>query len=652
MNYHKIKYYLLLLGGLGLSPLLSYAQINPLDLDALLIRATQTHPLVNAARADEMAAVEGVKAAKLGMLPTPSISTAHDKDDGWVSTVSIRQPLWTGGRLTAQINQSVYDNKAASAYVFEQQNTVAKNTIDIWRSYIYAIALQELYIDSLARLREFEAMMERRVEQGVSAKIELDLVKNRIYQDQNSLQNAVEQERVAGARLAQLIGENLGSKNFNITMKSLTDYAKAQSANFETQVFGNSGNFHPSVVRQHFQVEAAKQEAKAQAASRYPNVYAQYQHTFEIENGENEGDFSVGMSYDPGAGFSSLALTRAATARALSLTQTQEATRRTVMENLQTQYQEFVSARDRERSILLAIDGAKLVVDSYGRQFIAGRKSWLEVLNAVREHTQYEQQLLEVQSQMVASFYKLQVDFGVMDWQEEYVSMHAPVSEFRPYRSFLSWASTNLPMVNKENQTSPDSPAHEGGVDGANASIDDEAFINQKDLWIEPPRETIEEETEATEVVQEVAGAMNTSEAVESLEKTEESKTADVVLAVETITPEPAILPEVSPPTPSESPQEMASITSVETQPTQTEQTKIPLITPQSFEVASVEFSHKNEMAPLLTSEPIKHETVLSPPSTNTAEKGGYNSEPVVYFSTTPNAKSNVNTPVYYGIQP
>lgn len=629
MNYHKIKYHLLLLGGLGLSPLLSYAQINPLDLDALLIRATQTHPLVNAAKADEMAAVEGVKAAKLGMLPTPSISTAHDKENGLVSTVSIRQPLWTGGRLTAQINQSVYDNKAASAYVFEQQNTVAKNTIDIWRSYIYAIALQELYIDSLARLREFEAMMERRVEQGVSAKIELDLVKNRIYQDQNSLQNAVEQERVAGARLAQLIGENLGSKNFNITMKSLTDYAKAQSANFETQVFGNSGNFHPSVVRQHFQVEAAKQEAKAQAASRYPNVYAQYQHTFEIENGENEGDFSVGMSYDPGAGFSSLALTRAATARALSLTQTQEATRRTVMENLQTQYQEFVSARDRERSILLAIDGAKLVVDSYGRQFIAGRKSWLEVLNAVREHTQYEQQLLEVQSQMVASFYKLQVDFGVMDWQEEYVSMHAPVSEFRPYRSFLSWASTNLPMVNKENQTSPDSPTHEGGVDGANASIDDEAFINQKDLWIEPPRETVET-TEAVEMT-------DTSEAVEPLEETEESKTADVVLAVEAIKPEPAILPEVSLPTPSESPQNMAF-----GQPSE----------PQSLEVASVEFSNKNEMAPLLTSKPIKHETVLSPPSTNTAEKGVYNSEPVVYFSTTPNAKSNVNTPVYYGIQP
>lgn len=480
MNYHNLKCLLL---GLGLLPILTYADINPLDLDALLLRATQTHPLVNAAKADEVAAVEGVKAAKLGLLPTPTISTGHDKDDGLVSTIAIRQPLWTGGRLTAQINQSIYDNKAANAYVFEQQNTVAKNTIDIWRSYIYAIALQELYTDSLTRLKEFELMMERRVAQGVSAKIELDLVKNRFYQDQNALQNAIEQERVAGARLAQLIGENLGAKNYNITMKSLTDYAKAHSTHFEAQVFGNSGNHHPSVVRQHFQVEAAKQEAKAQAASRYPNVYAQYQHTFEHENNEDDGEFSVGMSYDPGAGFSSIALTRAANARALSLTQTQEATRRTVMEGLQTQYQEFASSRDREQSIKLAIEGAKLVVDSYGRQFIAGRKSWLEVLNAVREHTQYEQQLLEVQSQMVASFYKLQVDFGAMEWQSNYTNVHAPVNEFRPYRDFLSWAQTNITAKTVASDTSqvPHEPTKNTDLENS--------FVNQKDLWIESPRD-------------------------------------------------------------------------------------------------------------------------------------------------------------------
>lgn len=419
------------------------AKVNPLDIDGLILRATNTHPLVNAARADELAAQEGVRAAKLSLWATPSIGAGHDSKDGLVSTVTLRQPVWTGGRLTANINQSIYDEKAATAYIFDQQNTVAKNTIDIWRSYIYAIALQELYTANLQRLREFEAMMQRRVDQGVSARIELDLVKNRILQDYNAYQGALEQERVAGARLAQLVGENLGSKEYSITMKMLTDYAKAQSTNFEQLVFNSSGASHPSVVRQHYQVEAAKQQAKSQNASRYPNVYVQYQHTFQLENKSNKGEFSAGLSYDPGAGFSNMALARASQARAQSLIQSQEAARRNVMESLQTQYQEFVSAKDKERSLLSAIDGAQIVVDSYGRQFIAGRKSWLEVLNAVRELSDYQRQLLEVQSQMVASFYKLQVDFGAMPWQKGHKVLLEPVSEFRPYHHFVDWLHTS-----------------------------------------------------------------------------------------------------------------------------------------------------------------------------------------------------------------
>lgn len=457
----------------------TYAAVNPLDIDGLILRATDTHPLVNAARADELAAQEGVRAAKLGLWATPSIAAGHDGKDGLISTVTIRQPVWTGGKLTANINQSIYDEKAATAYIFDQQNTVAKNTIDIWKSYIYAIALQELYTSNLERLREFEAMMQRRVDQGVSARIELDLVKNRILQDYNAYQGALEQERVAGARLAQLVGENLGSKEYNITMKMLTDYAKTQSANFENMVFNSSGASHPSVVRQHYQVEAAKQQAKSQSASRYPNLYVQYQHIFKLEHNSDKGEFSAGLSYDPGAGFSNMALARASEARAQSLIQSQEAARRNVMESLQTQYQEFISAKDKERSLLSAIEGAQIVVDSYGRQFIAGRKSWLEVLNAVRELSDYQKQLLEVQSQMVASFYKLQVDFGAMPWQKGHKTLTEPVTEFRPYRNFVDWLQTSKGKLKRrkpKNDTLPSEELEEWQLDETAFASDETAI--------------------------------------------------------------------------------------------------------------------------------------------------------------------------------
>lgn len=427
------------------------AEVNPMDLNALIGQAVLTHPLVGSAVAEERAAAEGVTAAKLGLLPTPSITTGDDIDNGLVSQARIRQPIWTGGQLTANINQAIYDNKAATAYIFEQQNTVAKNTIDIWQSYIYAVALQDLYLENLERLKEFEQMMQRRVEQGVSARIELDLVTNRILQDQNALQGAIEQQRIAEARLAQMVGDQVSARSGQVPIHLLVQYAKEQSRGFGELAFSDVSQKNPSVVRQQYQVEAARQEVKAQRASRYPSLYVQYEHTYyhDRDRDNQKKDFTWGLSYDPGAGFSNIALARASEARVQSLIQNQEAARRTAMEDIQTQYQQFIGSRDKELSLTAAVAGAQIVTNSYRRQFIAGRKSWLEVLNAVREHSQYQQSLLEVQAQMVASFYKLQVDFGMMPWQAG-STLGEPVTEFRPYVALTDWlGSVNTDVFSK-----------------------------------------------------------------------------------------------------------------------------------------------------------------------------------------------------------
>lgn len=427
----------------GLTSLLGIVQASHAgdltDVNQLISQAVMTHPLVGAARAEEQATAEGITAAKLNLFPLPSVTSSYDKNDGMVTRAGLRQPLWTGGKLTATVNQAIYDDKAATAYIFEQQNTVAKNTIDIWQSHVYATALQGLYVNNLKQLNEFEAMMQRRVEQGVSARIDLDLVTNRILQDQNAYQAAQQQQRIAEARLAQMIGQPILAGQLQpAPLDQMARYAKAQSKGFEQLAFSTAGINNPSVMKQQFQIEAAKQQVKTQQAAQYPTVYAQYEHLYYHKSREDDGQFSLGLSYDPGAGFSNRALARASAARVQSLAQSQEAARRTVMESIQTQYQQFVSAKDQETSLIAAVAGAQIVVDSYRRQFIAGRKSWLEVLNAVREKASYQQQLLQVQSQMLGAFYKLQVDFGLMPWQN-FSTLTTPTPEFRPYMEFRDW---------------------------------------------------------------------------------------------------------------------------------------------------------------------------------------------------------------------
>ncbi|WP_079693076.1 TolC family protein [Psychrobacter sp. DAB_AL43B] len=416
------------------------AAVKDMQINTLITQAVQTHPLVGSARANQQATTEGINAAKLNLLPTPSVSSGYDRDNDFVSQVTIRQPLWTGGKLTADVNQAIFDDKAAVEYIYEQQNLVAKTTIDAWQGYIQAIAKQNVHLDGLKELNEFEAMMQRRVGQGVSARIELDLVTNRILQEQTAYQGAVEQQRIGAARLEQIIGQPLSQMSAMSmpNIKVLVNQAKQQSTNFEKMAFEQAGFYNPTVVKEHFQIESAKQGVEAQQASKYPTVYAQYEHVYYHEDKENNGQFSLGLSYAPGAGFSNLALARASQAQVNSLVQTQEAARRRVIENVQVQYQQFVSAKDREASLVAAVAGAQIVVSSYRRQFIAGRKSWLEVLNAVREHNDYQVQLVQTRADMLGAFYRLQVDFGSMPWQQ-YGHNREPVTLFKPLDPVKEW---------------------------------------------------------------------------------------------------------------------------------------------------------------------------------------------------------------------
>lgn len=435
-----------------------HAEVSDVQINALVLQAIKTHPLVNAAKADRNATVEGVNAAKLNLLPIPSVSSNYDNSsDQFVTNASIQQPLWTGGELTATVNQAIFDDKAAIETVYEQQNKVAKNTIEAWQSYITAVGMQGVYKNNLNQLDEFEAMMKRRVKQGVSARIELDLINNRILQEQNNLQGASEQQRIAAARIQQMIGQKVtqhSSIDTNL-LGNMVKQAKQDAANFENLAFSDISFYNPSVVKAGYEIESAKEEVKSKKAAVYPDIYAKYDYSYYHKDGTDDNKFSVGLAYNPGAGFSNFALARASESRVNSLIQSQEASRRTVIEGIQTQYQQFASTVDQERSLIAAIAGAQIVVDSYRRQFTAGRKSWLDVLNAIRELGGYKVELVKARTEMLGAYHKLQVDFGLMPWQQFYQN-RMPTERFSPVNEvgeIFSSFSQNISSENEPKQT-------------------------------------------------------------------------------------------------------------------------------------------------------------------------------------------------------
>jgi adhesin transport system outer membrane protein len=53
---------------------------------------------------------------------------------------------------------------------------------------------------------------------------------------------------------------------------------------------------------------------------------------------------------------------------------------------------------------------------SYNRLFLAGKRSWLDVLNVVREVTENERALADAEVQYLVSSYRLQLQTGQIKW--------------------------------------------------------------------------------------------------------------------------------------------------------------------------------------------------------------------------------------------
>ena len=82
---------------------------------------------------------------------------------------------------------------------------------------------------------------------------------------------------------------------------------------------------------------------------------------------------------------------------------------RSVSEQVLADYTLGATAASRLQALRAALEASRQVSESYDRQFLAGRKSWLDVMNAARELAQAETQLADLQSTQVVVSWRLAI---------------------------------------------------------------------------------------------------------------------------------------------------------------------------------------------------------------------------------------------------
>ena len=382
------------------SALLACAGAGAQTLDELRAAARNNHPAIKSARLGLDAAGKEVDAASARYLPSLSIVLEGGGKDLVAEPsryLRLEQNVWDGGATAAGVDLAKQSAELARSRVPEQEQDIDLQVISAWQTLQSANGRVVVADRLLKLLSDHEAMMTRRVQSELSTQVELQLVQAQVMQAGLDRRKAL-----LNASLAEGLRNTLSSP----ASEGVPERFAAEAQAFQGTDWAALANRQPTVRRAEKELLAAQSRIETKRSELRPQLYAR------VDRGLGSGGTTaafVGVRYSTGAGFAASSEVDALIARAASLEGARDAARLEVLQAMLNDANEIQENLQRYKSLVVSVESARQIHESYVRQFTAAKKSWLDVMNAMRELSQNEYALNDVQHNFFGLLQRLRV---------------------------------------------------------------------------------------------------------------------------------------------------------------------------------------------------------------------------------------------------
>jgi len=376
------------------------------QLEELANRAVAGHPSIAAAEANVRAAGADLRASRWQRFPSLGVEglILGQRSDRAQATVTVEQPIWTGGRIKGSISRARAAEQAALASYDQAILDIALQVAASYYEFFRATQRRAILDNSLEQHQRLLASMERRVAQEVSPRSDLELVRARTAQVSQQINLTVAQQQSAVQRLRELVGDPFYT--LTSTYREASDLPK-----LDREVLVAEGlAFDPGLRRVRLEAEVADADTRIARAQTLPQLNAQY--GYGEFNGHQIG-LAVRMQMD--GGLSRFAAADAARLRQVSSEAQIGTAERELRDILVIDHVEYEAATARAETTRFSAEASQRVTESYMRQFTSGRRTWLDVMNAVREGTTAQIDALDARVNMLAYLSRLMMRTG--RWQ-------------------------------------------------------------------------------------------------------------------------------------------------------------------------------------------------------------------------------------------
>ncbi len=366
----------------------------PLTLPTVLDSVLRGNATLQAKKSRLGAAFEDVAIYERRFYPSASFSAQSRSatQSGLIGELAVRQPLYTFGALTADVEVAKKQTVVNRFELMSQERLTLVDAVDAARQLEEARLSASVLQEADAKYAAFAAMMERRVQGGVSAPVEVELLSAR------QIQNGVERNRFQGqakdaaGRLEQLSGGELNREGL-LTMVAAESGAAGAGVGFLRQIgteLPERVKGMPAVLASQTVLELETERLKSQKAKLMPRLELQWakqvaRNSAQLSSAQRNGAVTLQFSADTTNGLSGWAGLQGDVTRLTAFAQEAQAKAREAERDLSLTITSIELEAQRQPLLARSVASTQEVLASYERQFAVGRKSWSDVLNAVRE---------------------------------------------------------------------------------------------------------------------------------------------------------------------------------------------------------------------------------------------------------------------------
>ena len=403
---------------------------EPLALQEAMQMALDGHPLLQQRRMLVGAAEDDRKGAlwqrypNLTLEASSQVGRSPGTTDQQGTTLRVDQPLWTFGRITANIDGATLRRLAAEVAVEEVEQELLGRVVQAFGDVRRLQARLAIAKDSLADQERLYALIQRRVAQEVSPEVDLALAGARLNQARTDVLAVTSALFSSRSTLAQLTGEP--SERPLLAPAWPVQPVLDLIANLEA-----AQGFSPALRRLAIESRLAENEAEGRRAAQYPSLVARYERYGGVAAASNFDRVMVVLNFQSGPGLSASAATSAAAKRGEAARDALSAGVREVIERTTQQFTEAAAFVEQAAPTKRYAEATRDVSDSYLRQYTAGRKSWFELMNAQRELAQARYTASDAELGAQTSALKLEILTGRLTGRLVRAAIAAPVESSR-----------------------------------------------------------------------------------------------------------------------------------------------------------------------------------------------------------------------------